>query len=832
MKKIQWKKIIPHAIAVAVFLIVAMVYGSPALQGKVMQQSDIVQWKGMAQDAFNYKEKHGHFPLWNTHLFSGMPNYQVAMEAESFLPDFNKIITLGLPKPVSFFFLAALCFYILAMAFGTHFLIGIFGGLAYAFSTFNPIIIITGHESQMMAVAYLPALLAGLVLLYERRYVTGLFVTAFFATYEIAANHVQITYYFLLIAFIMTIAYTIRWVKEKAFKHMALALGLALLGGVIGVANSAVMLLTTSEYAKYTMRGGKTLETAEGGLKEVKTTGLDLDYAFSYSLGRSEILTLMMPHAFGDNSGATLGTNSAVTNELVSKGIPEESAQQLAQQLPSYWGGITEGTSGVGYIGATVCLLFLVGLAVVKKEHRWWILAATILGIFISWGKYFSGFNEFLFNYLPLYNKFRAPSMAVVIPQVLGCSMAVLALQRIFFTEDSREKLANNFKQILYLLGGLFVVLGIIYLAHDYVTGGDERLQTMLGQATGNNPDLTSSIYNGILQDRKSMFAGGITRTLLFAIAVLGALFLYQKKMVNPAVLVIILIAINTVDLLKVDSNYLNSNSYVAQESYTDNFVPSPAVSQIMQGDNGPHYRVFNLAGNPFNESLTAYYLRCIGGYHPAKLRVYQDLIENQIAKNNMNVLNMLDTKYFIVPSQQQQGAEVVQRNDSAMGACWFVNKVQFVNGPAEEMKALDNFNPAQTAFVDASFKEQVRAAATPPDSAARIALASYSNDEIKYTSQSSTDNFAVFSEIYYPAGWKAYIDGNEAPIVKTDYALRGLSIPAGRHDITFTFKPASFYTGQTISLAGNVLLWICIAGFIYFIWKKNNIQAPASKKG
>ena len=827
MKNISWKQIIPHIIALAVFLVVALVYSKPALQGEVLQQSDIVQWKGMAQNAFEYKEKHGHFPLWNTHLFSGMPNYQVAMEGKSLLPDFNKIMTLGLPKPVSFFFLACVCFYILCMAFGTNYLIAILGSLAYAYSTFDPIIIVTGHESQMMAIAYMPALLAGIILLYEKKYILGLFVTAFFATYEIAANHIQITYYTLLIIGIMTIAYIIRWIKAGAYKHMLIALSLALLGGVIGVANCAVSLLTTSEYAKYTMRGGKTLEINGNDLKEVKTTGLDLDYAFSYSLGKAEIATLMMPHAFGENSGTTLGDNSNVAKGLVSKGVPEENAQQLAQQLPRYWGGIVEGTSGVGYLGASICLLFLIGLVVVKSQHRWWILAAVLFGIFISWGKYFSGFNEFLFDYLPLYNKFRAPSMAVVIPQLLCCAMAVLCLQRVFFI-DNRKELSDNFKKILYVLGGVFIVLLLLYIGNDYVSGGDDRLRSMLSQATGNNADITSTIYNSLLLDRKAMFGADILRTLFFAIAIVAALFLYMRNMVNPIALIIALAVINTVDLLQVDSHYLNGESYVEPDSYTANFTPSPAVQEILK-DNSPHYRVFNIADNPFNESLTAYYLRCVGGYHPAKLRLYQDLIENQIAKNNMHVLNMLDTKYFIVPSQQQQGGQpgpaMVQRNDSAMGACWFVKNVQFVNGPVAEMKALDNFNPAQTAYVDASFKPAVQPVSAP-DSTATISLVSYDNDDIKYTSQSSTNGFAVFSEIYYPAGWNAYIDGKQADYVKTDYALRGMSIPAGKHTIEFRFHPDSYYNGQTYSLIGNALLWLCFGGFIYYLWKR---YKPAS---
>lgn len=824
MKSFDWKKLLPHVFAIGIFLIIALIYCKPALEGKVLQQSDIVHWKGMAQNAFEYKEAHGHFPFWNTHLFSGMPNYHVAMESKSYLIDFNRILSLSLPKPANFFFLACLCFYILCMSLEVNIMIAVLGSLAYAYCTFDPIIVSIGHDTQMMSIAYMPALLAGLVTLYKKKYIIGLMITTLFASIEIGANHPQINYYFIIIAGFMTVAFIVKWIKENRWKHMFIALGLAILGGLIGVGNSAISLLTTSEYAKYTMRGGKTLESSGTELRQVKTTGLDVDYALSYSIAKSEFLTFLMPNAFGGSSSESFDENSKVVTALTEENVPENNAIQIASQLPRYWGGIVPLTAGPVYFGAIICILFIIGLVMVKEEHRWWILAATVFSLMMAWGSYFLGFNELLLKYLPLYNKFRAPSMALVIPQLLFPLMAVLCLQQIFFSKNSKQDLQQNFKKILYVTGGVFAVLILMYLFNDYSSANDQQIIKSFAGQTGND-ELGRSVIKGMIEERKSMFGGGIFRALIFTGVTLGALFLYIKGILKPAIIVTAFILINTIDLFAIDTKYLNSDNYVDADTYqSGNFNPTAADIEILK-DKDVHYRVYNLSPDRFQESLTAYYHRCIGGYHPAKLRIYQDLIENQLSKNNMSVINMLDTRYFMIPSQQQQNQYTVQRNDSAMGACWFVKEVKFVNGPVEEMKALDHFDPAKTAFVDNSFKSVVSPVAIA-DSSAKITLTSYDNDDIKYTTISKSNQFAVFSEVYYPAGWNAYIDGKKAEYCKTNYVLRGLSVPAGNHSIEFKFEPSSYYTGQTIIYIANGLLWISIIASLYLWWRQQQVKA------
>ena len=831
MKNFDWKKILPHVFAIGVFLIVAVIYCRPALEGKVLQQTDVVYWKGTAQNAFEYKETHGHFPLWNTHVFSGMPNYQVAMDSKSYLIDFGKLFSLGLPKPANYFFLACICFYILCMVLRINVAVAVFGSLAYAYSTYNPIIIAVGHETKMLAIAYMPGLLAGLLLLYKKNYVVGLMVTALFATCEIGANHPQINYYFIIIAGFMTIAFVLKWIKANEWKHLFTALGLAVLGGLIGVGNSAVSLLTTAEYSKYTMRGGKTLEGNGTELKQVKTTGLDVDYALSYSIAKSEFLTFLMPNAFGGSSGEGFDENSKIVSALTEKNVPESNAVQIAAQLPKYWGGIVPSTSGPVYFGTIISLLFIIGAVIVKNEYRWWILAASVFAILLAWGSYFLGFNEFLLKHLPLYDKFRAPSMALVIPQFLFPLMAVLCLQQLFFTENSKQFLQQNFKKILYVVGGVFGILILMYLFNDYSSANDQQILKGFSGQTGND-DLGRAVIKGMVAERQSMFGAGIFRALIFAAITLAALYLYLKNIVKPFILVIAFILINTIDLFAIDSKYLNSDNYTDDESYqSGNFTATAADVEISK-DKDRHYRVENLSPDRFQEGITAYFHRCIGGYHPAKLRIYQDLIENQLSKNNMSVLNMLDTRYFIISPQQsqtpqQQQQPVVQRNDSAMGACWFVKEVRFVNGPVEEMKALDHFDPAKTAFVDASFKPVISPVAAA-DSTAKITLVNYDNDDIKYSTSSKSNQFAVLSEIYYSEGWNAYLDGRKTNYCKTNYVLRGISVPAGNHTIEFKFEPSSYYTGQTISYIANALLWLSIIAALLYWWRQ---QQEKTKK-
>ena len=831
MKKSVFKKAIPHLIAIAVFLIISALFCKPALEGNVLNQSDISGWKGMAQNSFEYKDKLGHFPLWNPNLFSGMPNYQIAMEGKSVLPDLNKLFTLGLPKPINFFFLACISFYILCLVLGANTVIAVLGSLAFAFSTYNPIIIGVGHETKMYAIAYMPALMAGLLLIYEKKYWIGLALTTVATYMEIAVNHPQINFYFFLVAAAVTIAYVITWIQRKEWKHLVIAAGTTAIAAIVGIAGSAMSLMTNSEYVKATMRGGKDIAIEDGKVTTAKTSGLDADYALRWSISKPEATVLLMPEAFGGSSGKSLNENSHVVEKLTAKGIPEAQAMQVASSLPKYWGGMSdpsETTAGPPYVGVIICILALIGFVIIKKPIRWALMAVTILAILMAWGKYFPGFNTFLFDHMPLLNKFRAPSMTLVVAEFTLPFMAVLTLQQILYKDNSKVLLQADFKKILYAVGGLFGLLILMYLMMDYNTAIDKQI--IAGYTDKNGSDAFGRvIVEGMKADRRAMFGGQLLRTLAFAAFVIGILYLYLKNKIKPLVVSIALGLVSIIDLLVVDKEYLNADNFApADEITSQNFTPTAIDQQIMQ-DKDPDFRVFDLAsGNPYTESRTSYFFKSIGGYHPAKLRIYQDIIDKYLSGPfNQNVLNMLNTKYMITPNQQNNQAQLAP-NPDAYGPCWLVKNVKLVNGLVDEINAIGTTDLKDTAIVETNFSKFV----TQPqwDSTSSIKLTHFDNDTMEYTSESDKPQFAVFSEVYYPFGWNVYLDGKKTDYCKVNYILRGMSLPVGKHSIKFIFEPESYKKGLKIGYIASYLILILFIGGIFMQWRVNrkNNAPPA----
>jgi len=829
MKNFDIKKILPHIIAIVIFLAVSAIYCKPALEGAVLNQHDITGWKGMSHNAFEYRETHGHFPLWNPNLFSGMPNYQTAMEGKSVLPDFSKIMSLWLPKPINFFFLACICFYILCLTLRINPIIGVLGGLAYAFSTYNAIIIGVGHETKMYAIDFMPLLLAGMILTYERRYWLGLAITTLGAYQEIAVNHPQINFYFLIVAVSVTVFYAIKWIKSKEWKHMITSV--AIVGGaaLVGVAGCALTLFTSYEYAKSTMRGGKTIDIENGAVKKINTSGLDTSYAFRWSISMPETAVIMMPNAFGGSSSKLLDENSHVVEKLVNKGVPESSASQLATNLPAYWGGMSdpnETTSGPPYIGVIICLFALIGFIVVKHPMKWGLLAATILGIIMAWGKYFPGFNAFLFNNLPMLNKFRAPSMTLVIAQFTLPLMAVLGIQHLLYREHSKEMLKADFKKILYGVGGLSVLLLIMYLMQSYSSAIDHYIASAYTQKDGND-EMARAILAGMKDDRKAMFGKDMLRAFGFAVLLLGVLFLYIRSILKPIVATILIGLISTIELFGIDKEYLNADNFVsADELSAQQFTPT-RVDQLLQKDKDPDFRVFNNESGWTQESRTSYFHKSVGGYHPAKLRLYQDIIEKYMSGGlpDENILNMLNAKYIIFNNPKTNQPEV-SLNINAYGACWLVKGVKVVKDAVEEIQEIGNTNLKDTAVVQESFRNAITQ--PQPDSAASIRLTHFDNDTMTYAFNGTSNQFAVFSEVYYANGWNAYVDGKKTDYCKTNYVLRGLSIPAGKHEIKFIFEPASFYTGRTIAYIASIIIVILLLGGILMDFRTRKVKADA----
>ena len=824
MKKPLGKKLLPHLLAIIVFLLVSVLFCKPALEGKVLVQHDNVGWKGMAQNSFDYKKQHGHFPLWNPNLFSGMPNYQVAMEGKSVMPDMTKILTLGLPKPINFFFLACIGFYILCLALRVRSLPAVICSLAYAFSTYNAVIVFAGHDTQMLATGIMPLLMAGLVFTYDKKYWLGLALTSFGAYQQIGVNHLQVTYYFFLIALLVTIGYLVKWIMEKQWKHIVISGAIVLGAALIGVMSNALGLMTTSEYSKFTMRNGKDVEIKGDTVTATKTKGLDTAYAFEYSVGKAETFTLLMPEAFGGSTAKTVGEGSAVIKKLTDKGVDEGSAMQVADALPRYWGALPS-TAGPAYLGVLIVLLGLIGFFFVKHPIKWGLLAATVLGILMYWGKNFAGFNVFLFEHLPLYNKFRSPAFAQVIPQFTIGIMAALALQQIFYNQEGSAWLRADLKKLLYIVGGV-VGLGILaYLMMDYTSPIDRMLISAYTDKNGND-EMGRLIVSGLKSDRRALFGGQLLRLLLFAALLLGIVWLYLKNVLKGWIAVAIILVISTIEITVESKGYLKDENYVASDEYDGmNFSPTPADQQILK-DKDPNYRVLNMAADTYNDSRTSYYHKSIGGYHPAKLRIYQDMIEKYLGNRpHPEILNMLNAKYVIVADPQTRQEQVMQ-NTQAYGNCWFVKHIQLVGDRVQALQALGNTNLKDTAIVESSvYPNPVQPVY---DSSATIKMTSFDNDAIEYESSSSAPGYAVLSEVYYPKGWNAYIDGKPVAYYNTDYILRGMPVPAGKHKIRFAFEPASVSKGRSYMFLGSILTLLALLGGLFMAWwqdRKKTVQ-------
>jgi hypothetical protein len=830
MKKGMFSKILPHLVAVILFLVVAVIYCKPALEGKVLQQHDIIQWKAMAQNSFKYKETHGRFPLWTNGMFSGMPAYQIALESDTNISPaiFYSILTLGLPKPISFFFLACICFYILSQILRINPYLGIISALCYAYATYNPIIVVAGHDTKMQSIALLPAFIGGLILLYEKKYWLGGALTALFTSLLVAMNHFQIIYYALLIAMFMTIGYIVYWIRTKEIKHLVLACSIAIAAGIFGVLSNALSIFTTYEYSKETIRGGS--ELADKTSNTTKT-GLSEDYAFSYSMYKTEPLVMISPNVYG---GASMPIENFVEESktmVTLQSMPQELANQLAGARLAYWGAIGN-TSGPPYAGAIICFLALIGFVILDNKHKWWVLAASVITIMMSWGGYFESFNRVLLHTLPMYNKFRAPSMIIVVPTFLFSFLGMMTVQKIISAENKAELFAK-YKKGLLLTAGIFVVLLLVYFSADFRSEYDKSLLAQTTNAPEDVKNYVKSFISSLKDDRRSLFFSSITRSSLFIAAAAFIIWLSIRNKIKDSVLLAVVGLLAFIDLMAVDAKYLNTENFQEETEYEANFTPSASDLKILADTS--YYRVFDIrqgvqVATGLQGALPSYFHKSIGGYHAAKLSIYQDLIAHQLNNfpNCLPVINMLNTKYII--QADQQGKEQVYTNPDALGAAWFVKAVRFENTPSAVMNALTSFNPKDTAIVFAKDKNLVQNIA--PDSAATIRLIKNDNDVITYQSTSSSTGFAVFSEVFYDKGWKAYIDGKETPIIRTNYVLRGLSVPAGQHEIRFEFKPASYYTGNTVSLIASIVILLALVLAGWQVYKQNRVKnKPADKK-
>jgi hypothetical protein len=822
MLKSIFKSALPHIIAVAIFAIVAIIYCKPALEGKVLQQSDITQYKGMAQDALSYAEKNGNTPLWTNSMFGGMPTYQITG-----VPGFaysigilDQLLTLKFPEPISLFFLASICFYFLAQVLGFNTIISVIGALGYSYATYNPIIVTVGHITKMRAIAYLPFFIGALLLIFQKKYKWGGLLTGIATALFVGANHLQISYYSIIIVTFMSIYFIIKWIQEKDYTHILKTFVAACIGGLLGVAVNAPLLASTYEYGKESIRGGSILVNKDS---KTTTTGLNKDYAFSYSMYKTEPLVLMFSGIYGGASGFNqMDPANSKAVETIQQ-MPPQIGQQLEGFVSLYWGGIG-GTSGPPYAGLVICLFAFIGLSSSTNQHRWWIAATIVFSLMLSAGSYFEAFNVFMFDHLPLYNKFRAPSMIMIIPTLLLGIMALYGM--------AAMSVENDFKTILKKYKPSFIVTGLIlatvlyiYFTSNFKSESEINLLSQIAKIPDANQKAAfetpaNDLVNAIATDRKSIIEADVVKFFLYLGLLIALVFLAIKKVINQTVLLVGFGILSMIDLFQVNVKYLKSDSFVEANENENVFALSPL--DIALKKDTTQYRVLDIRGgisNAFNGgALIAYHHKTVGGYNPAKLSIYQDLIENQWYKypNCIPTMNMLNTKYVL---SGDPALDTIP-NNGALGNVWFVKGIQYEKGPAEVMKRLDNFNPKDTAIIEQ--KDKIEGLNDiQVDETARIALVNNNNDEINYKSISSKKQLAVFSEIYYKQGWKAYIDNVEAPIVKANYVLRALVVPAGSHSVRFEFKPVIVNTAQKASAAASIILWGLLVGIGFTSFKK-----------
>ena len=802
-----------YIVAAIVFVTLTLVYCMPALQGKVLQQGDTMQWKGMAHELKEYNETAETPANWTNSMFGGMPGYQITMKNPgNAVTDvvwavdrfFRGLTTLFFDSVLALLLGYFLGFFLMLRAFGVEKWLSIVGSIAISMSSYFFLIIPAGHETKALTLGMMAPVIGGFFLICRKNYGWGAALVMLYSSIGMM-KHPQMSYYLFMMMGLFCIAELYLHIKEKRLKDLGIAVAVFALALAVGVGTGYSTLKANSEYMKETMRGGHSDLVAEG---EQASKGLDIEYATAWSYGIDETLTLLIPNYMGGSSNYDVGRYSQMYDTLASAGVNRSYASDLVSALPTYWGE-QPFTAGPVYVGAIVCLLFLLGCLIVKGPYKWALLAATLFSVFLSWGHNWMGLTEFFYKYFPFYNKFRTVSSILVVAQVAMPLLGFLALKTISDARRSGqwEALRRGYLRSLAIAsgvtGGLCLVLALF--------GGSlcSFSSSYDAHTLGGMPQW---FMDALYDERAALLRRDAWRS--FAFIALGAavlaLHLSDKLKYGPfvAALGVLVLA----DLWPVDKRFFGDDNWVSRKQNDSYFQMQPYEKKILE-DEG-YFRVMNLTTNTFNESRTSYYLHSVGGYHAAKLRRYQDLIDEHLSKGNMEVINMLNTRYFI---QEQDGVPQPVLNPGAYGNAWFVDEVKLVDSAREESDALRSLDLRRCAVADSRFEEFVKTPQGSPDGS--IELLSYAPDRLVYHSSSSCDATAVFSEIYYPYGWKSYIDGEPCGHFRSDYVLRAMSVPAGEHEIVFEFRPDSIYKGYKVNALFKALMYVFIglllAGFV-----------------
>ncbi|KQR72087.1 YfhO family protein [Pedobacter sp. Leaf176] len=816
-----------HIAIIAIFVVICFAYFSPVLQGKAPTQSDVISSKAMQKEIMEVKEQTGKSPLWTNQMFGGMPAFQIWVPYAYNGATYGiALITKALPNPVGTVLLLLIGAYFLFIVLKVNPWLAAAGAIAFTFTTYNFVLISSGHSSKALAIGFFAPIIAGIILTMRGRYWYGASLTALFLALEIRTNHVQMTYYLMLSILIFVGVELYKAIKTKSLPILAKSLGFLALSVILAVMINAGLLWSTAEYAKETNRGKSNLTvTAAAG----KDTGMTKEYAYQWSQGVGESFTFLIPDLYG---GAT-GVDELVKPESnmykaaaeVTGGDPAQTDNLIRYvgqnfNMQEYWGD-KPFTQGGYYFGAIICFLFVFGLFIVKSQLKWWILITTILFMLLSFGRHLPFVSDLFFDYFPLYNKFRAVESILAVVGLVVPILAILAVKEIQEGKIDQKILVKKLTWSAGIVGGISLIIAIMpTLFFSFKTTNHADAVQALTQALQNNAAIAQKIANGLVEDRIAIGRADAFRSFIFVAIGFGIIWAFITRKMSMQLAFGLLTFAVLIDMWQVDKRYLNNKNFEAKRDLSDYFQPRD-VDTFIAADKDPNFRVFDLSIPTFSDASTSAFHKTIGGYHAAKLKRFDELIQNQFSKSiNQDVLDMLNTKY-IITQDQKTGSYKMQRNPTAAGNAWFVESVQYVKNADEEMKAISSFDAKKEAIVDQMYKGDMNSKLLGTGQEGFIKLTNYNPDHLTYEYSTAKDVIAVFSEIYYNKGWKMYIDGVEKPYFRADYVLRAAQLEAGNHKLEFIFHPNSYYTGEKISLAGSILLVLGL-GFGFYLENKN----------
>lgn len=807
---ISIKKCFPHILILLGFVIISLVYFSPVLQGKSIFQSDIVHYIGMSKQQKDFKQATGEETYWTNSAFGGMPTYQLGAQYPN---NYIKKLDLALrflPRPADYLFLYFIGFYILLLVLKVDLKLAALGALAFGFSTYLIIILGVGHNSKAHAIAYMPLVLSGILLTFRKHYIIGFLLTTLALALELVANHPQMTYYLMLLVLVLGIAYIIDAYKKQELPHFFKSVGILVFAVVLAVGLNATGFLATQEYAKESTRGQSELTINPDGSPKEVTSGLDRDYITEYSYGILETFNLFIPRFMGGGSHEDVGKDSESYQFFLKQGVPPLEAREYAKQTPTYWGDQTI-VEAPAYIGAVVIFLFVFALFLVKGRLKWWLVGGSLMSLILSYGdsQPFKFITDFFIDYVPLYNKFRAVSSIQVILELCIPVLAIFGLVRLFNNFNKDEEKLKALKFTVIITAGLAVVFLLFKSSlFNFVGGSDGYYRQNFGQ----------QFMDALIADRKTFFTEDTLRTLVLVLLSAGTIYLFLKKKLSETKVIMAFAVLIVIDLVGVDRRYVNNDDFVPSIKMNKPYQATEVDKAIMQDPE--HFRVYDLVSRA--PAKASYFYNSLTGYHAAKLKRYNELYDFYISKNNINVLNMLNTKYII--AEDEEGNPFPYTNPDANGNAWFVENIKLVNSANEEILALDSLDTKKEAVMMAEngyasfLKDDIMIETT-----ATITVEVYEPNYIKYKSKSAVDGFAVFSEIYYKEGWNAYVDGQLTPYSRVNYVLRGMNVPAGEHVIEFKFEPEVVKTGSRIALASSIIFVLLLIGGLFYNFKNTD---------